>query len=54
MLHFVSREAMLAKTHTTNEKLLMSKTKTTGMGYSKPEQLSKNIQKAVREKKVQD
>ena len=42
---------MLAKTRTTNEKILMNKTKAGGMGYTKPEQLSKNIQAAVREKK---
>jgi len=45
---------MLAKTRMTNEKMLMNKTKTTGLGYTKPEQLSKNIQTQVRDKKEQD
>jgi len=45
---------MLAKTRMTNEKMLMNKTKTSGLGYTKPEQLSKNIQTQVRDKKEQD
>lgn len=45
---------MLAKTRQTNEKMLMNKTKSTGAGYTRPEQLSKNIQSQVREKKIQD
>ena len=45
---------MLNKTRQTNEKMLMSKSKATGMGYTKPETLSKNIQKQVREKKEAD
>lgn len=36
---------MLNKTRQTNEKVLMNKSKATGMGYTKPETLSKNIQK---------
>ena len=45
---------MLAKTRQTNEKILMSKTKTKGIGYTAPEQLSKNITQGVREKKEVD
>ena len=48
------REPMLAKTRQTNEKILMSKTKTKGVGYTAPEQLSKNITQGVREKKDVD
>ena len=40
-----SRDPMLNKTRQTNEKMLMNKSKATGMGYTKPETLSKNIQK---------
>ena len=45
---------MLVKTKQTNEKMLMTKTKMQGVGYTAPEQLTKNIQKQVREKKEQD
>ena len=45
---------MLAKTKMTNEKLIMNKTNTKGLGYTKPEQLSKNIQTGVRAKKEAD
>ena len=45
---------MLQKTRVSNEKMLMKKTQMSGMGYSKPEVLSKNIQKQVREKKEAD
>ena len=45
---------MLNKTRITNEKLLMNKSKATGLGYTKPESLSKQIQKQVREKKEAD
>ena len=34
---------MLAKTKQTNEKMIMSKTKSTGLGYKAPEKLSKDI-----------
>lgn len=40
-----TRDPMLNKTRQTNEKVLMNKSKATGMGYTKPETLSKNIQK---------
>lgn len=45
---------MLNKTKTTNEKMLMNKTKSGGASYTTPEQLSKAIQSNVREKKEQD
>ena len=45
---------MLNKTKTTNEKLLMAKTKTTGWGYAAPEKLSTKIHDSVREKKEKD
>ena len=45
---------MLAKTRQTNEKMIMNKTKTKGMGYTAPEQLSNNISVSVREKKTAD
>jgi len=38
-----TREPMLGKTRQTNEKMLMNKTKSTGAGYTRPEQLSKGI-----------
>lgn len=45
---------MLAKTRQTNDKILMNKTKSKGMGYTAPEQLSNNISAGVREKKNSD
>ena len=45
---------MLAKTRQTNEKMIMNKTKTQGASNTTPEQLSKNIQTDVRQKKEQD
>ena len=45
---------MLAKTRQTNDKILMTKTKSKGMGYVCPEQLSKNLTQGVREKKDSD
>jgi len=48
------RDPMLNKTKNTNEKMLMTKTRTKGLGYSAPEKLSKNIQTNVREKKDRD
>lgn len=34
---------MVQKTKAANEKIMMNKTKMTGMGYTAPESLSKNI-----------
>ena len=48
------RDPMLTKTRQTNDKLLMNKTKTKGMGYVAPEQLSNNISANTREKKNAD
>ena len=48
------RDPMLAKTRQTNDKILMNKTKSKGMGYTAPEQLSNNISAGVREKKHSD
>ena len=45
---------MLAKTKITNEKMILNKSKSTGFGYTRPDQLSKNIQKQVRDKKEAD
>ena len=45
---------MLEKTKVTNEKILMNKTKSKGVGYTAPENLSKQIQTNVREKKDAD
>jgi len=45
---------MLNKTKTSNEKILMNKTKTKGLGYKAPEKLSKSIHDSVREKKERD
>lgn len=38
-----TRQPMLEKTRQTNEKIIMNKTKASGMGYTNPEKLSKNI-----------
>jgi len=48
------REPMLNKTKTSNEKILMNKTKTKGFSYKAPEKLSKSIHDSVREKKERD
>ena len=48
------REPMLNKTKKSNEKILMTKTKTKGLGYKAPEKLSKSIHDSVREKKERD
>lgn len=45
---------MVQKTKATNEKMLMNKTKMTGMGYTAPESLSKNILTSVRQRKETD
>lgn len=39
---------MLAKTRQTNEKLIMAKTKSKGVGYVCPESLSKTISQNMR------
>ena len=45
---------MLEKTKMTNEKIIMNKTAAKGMSYTTPEQLSNNISKQVRTKKVNE
>ena len=45
---------MLAKTKQTNEKIIMNKTKTKGMGYTNPETLGNQVGRSVREKKEAD
>ena len=45
---------MLAKTKQTNEKIIMNKTKTKGMGYTNPEALGNQVGRSVREKKEAD
>mgnify|MGYP001326815127 CR=1 FL=1 len=45
---------MLAKTKQTNEKIIMNKTKTKGMGYTNPEALGTQVGRSVREKKEAD
>ena len=45
---------MLCKTKVTNEKLLMKKTQTKGIGYTAPEKLSGQVSADVRDKKDAD